>query len=85
MPVVVGGTMMYMHWLVEGTPDAPPGDANLSAVVEKELRDFKEAGDWESGLDLLVAINPERASQLNRNDWVRLSRYVGDYYIFICS
>ncbi len=77
--MVVGGTMMYMHWLVEGTPDAPPGDANLSAAVEKELRDFKEAGDWESGLDLLVAINPMRASQLNRNDWVRLNRYVGYY------
>lgn len=23
VPVVVGGTMMYIHWLVHGRPDAP--------------------------------------------------------------
>lgn len=23
VPVVVGGTMMYVQWLVHGTPDAP--------------------------------------------------------------
>ncbi len=81
VPVVVGGTMMYMYWLVEGTPDAPRGDASMSAAVEKELQDFKKAGDWASGLGILAAINPERASQLNKNDWVRLSRCVVDYNV----
>lgn len=23
VPVVVGGTMMYVQWLMQGTPDAP--------------------------------------------------------------
>ena len=37
-PVVVGGTGMYLRWLIEGKPDTPPSDPKASARARATLR-----------------------------------------------
>ena len=72
VPVLVGGTMMYHQWLVHGQPDAPRSDPALAAAIERELAPFKEAGDWDGALGLLVSAGyGERAAKLSKNDWYR--------------
>ena len=74
LPVVAGGTMMYLRWFVEGAPDAPRSDPVVCARVRAALEPLREAGDWEGGLARLAALHPARAARLNRNDWYRLQR-----------
>jgi tRNA dimethylallyltransferase len=75
VPVVVGGTMMYHQWLVHGQPDAPPSDPAVAAAIDAELAPFREKGDWEAALELLVSAGfSERAEKLSKNDWYRLAR-----------
>ncbi|KAG5178063.1 IPP transferase-domain-containing protein [Tribonema minus] len=74
VPLVVGGTMLYTQWLVQGQPDAPEGDAATQQIVRTILAPFEATGDWDGGLELLRAVNATRAAQLNKNDWVRLGR-----------
>ena len=73
-PVVVGGTMMYLSWLVHGPPDAPPSDPELKAAARAEVEPFQAAQDWDGAIALLEARDVARAAKLNRNDWYRLSR-----------
>lgn len=72
--ICVGGTSMYMHWLVAGTPTAPKADPALAAEVDRQLAPFREAADWDGALALLSALDPARAASLGRNDWYRLMR-----------
>ncbi|CAM9338371.1 unnamed protein product [Ectocarpus fasciculatus] len=74
VPVVVGGTMMYLHWLVHGKPDAPKKDPAVAQAVATELLPFQDRGDWDGALELLAAVNATRAASMERNDWYRLSR-----------
>ncbi|CAB1110948.1 unnamed protein product [Ectocarpus sp. CCAP 1310/34] len=74
VPVVVGGTMMYLHWLVHGKPDAPKKDPAVAQAVATELLPFHDRGDWDGALELLAAVNSTRAASMARNDWYRLSR-----------
>jgi len=37
-PVVVGGTGMYLRWLIEGKPDTPPSSPEASALARATLR-----------------------------------------------
>ncbi|KAJ1631838.1 IPP transferase-domain-containing protein [Pavlovales sp. CCMP2436] len=73
-PICVGGTSMYMHWLVAGTPTAPKADPELVAAAEARLAPLRSSGDWDTALALLAANDPERAAALSRNDWYRLTR-----------
>lgn len=74
VPVLVGGTSMYLRWLVRGRPEAPKADAEVTKRVRLQLAPFESSGDWDSGLAALAALDPARAAQLNRNDWYRLNR-----------
>lgn len=77
VPVVVGGTMMYIQWLVHGRPDAvKPTEAALSNAA-KDMSIFEKAGDWEGAKkhvasqgDVFVA----PVAKLFPNDWYRLRR-----------
>lgn len=73
-PVLVGGTSMYLRWLVHGRPTAPRADAAISAAVQAELQPFQAAGDWEAGFGRLRALDPFRAAEILPNDWYRLHR-----------
>jgi tRNA dimethylallyltransferase len=37
-PVIVGGTGMYLRWLIEGKPNTPPSDPTASATAKATLR-----------------------------------------------
>lgn len=72
VPIVVGGTMMYLRWFVHGPPATPPASGKTKIKV-LEMLDRVE-GDWDNALKLLEAVDAERAKQLSRNDWYRLRR-----------
>uniref|UniRef100_A0A7S0ZCJ1 tRNA dimethylallyltransferase n=1 Tax=Timspurckia oligopyrenoides TaxID=708627 RepID=A0A7S0ZCJ1_9RHOD len=74
LPIVVGGTMMYIAWLVHGKTTAPTSTADLRETVRLQLEPFMKENDWISALNLLKTLDPDRAAQINRNDWNRLSR-----------
>lgn len=71
-PLVVGGTMMYLRWLLHGKPATPAPSAASVRVVDEMLEAVK--GDWGGALELLAAKDPKRATQLSSNDWYRLRR-----------
>lgn len=72
LPVVVGGTMMYVRWFIHGRPATPrtPDEARLRVQVAVDECN----GDWNAALALLAARDPHRATALSRNDWYRLTR-----------
>lgn len=71
-PLVVGGTMMYLRWLVHGKPATPAPSERSVLAVDAILETVK--GDWDAALGLLNAKDPVRATQLTKNDWYRLRR-----------
>lgn len=73
-PVVVGGSTMWVQWLVQGIPDAPKPDAAIASQAEELLKDFRDAEQWEAGLAVLRQYDNDRAEKLSRNDWYRLQR-----------
>ena len=68
VPVVVGGTMMYVRWLIRGPPDAPKASAGAVEQADKLLRDCS----WENGLRILR--DHDVTTDFSENDWYRLSR-----------
>ena len=74
VPVLCGGTSMYLRWLVGGRPDAPKADPEVTERVRQRLAPLEASGDWTAGLEQLAALDPARAEKLSRNDWYRLQR-----------
>lgn len=76
LPVLVGGTSMYMRWLARGRPTAPKADPAIAESVRLQLAPLEAASDWDSGIAKLEELDPVRAAQLSRNDWYRLQRAI---------
>jgi len=74
VPVLVGGTSMYLRWLVSGRPEAPKADPEVAERVRLSLAPLEASGDWTAALARLAAVDPARAEQLSQNDWYRLAR-----------
>ena len=74
LPVLCGGTSMYLRWLTSGRPDAPKADPVVEEQVRLTLQPFEAANDWPGGLAKLEGLDPARASKLTKNDWYRLGR-----------
>jgi tRNA dimethylallyltransferase len=72
VPLVVGGTMMYLRWLVHGCPATPPGTPAAAARADALLA--AAGGDWDEAAAVLRARDPARADAVSRNDWYRLRR-----------
>jgi tRNA dimethylallyltransferase len=70
VPVVCGGTFLWVRALVHGLAPAPPADAELrarhAAIAEAEGRPALH--------ERLAAVDPESAARLAPNDFVRVSR-----------
>jgi tRNA dimethylallyltransferase len=70
VPVVCGGTFLWVRALLHGLAPAPPADAEVrarhAAIVEAEGRAALHAR--------LAAVDPESAARLAPNDFVRVSR-----------
>ena len=72
LPVVVGGTGLYVRALLRGLDPAPPADAALRAQLEETARTNGPAALHER----LKALDPERAARLHPNDRVRIIRAI---------
>eukprot|EP00250_Pteridium_aquilinum_P006907 c16736_g1_i1 orf=42-1370(+) len=72
VPILVGGTGMYLRWYLYGQPDAPKSTPEIRALVEQEIS--KAGGHWDKAVKLLVEAGDRDATKLLRNDWYRLGR-----------
>ncbi|KAF6003409.1 hypothetical protein F1559_004529 [Cyanidiococcus yangmingshanensis] len=72
VPIVVGGTMMYLRWYVLGKPATIAATPEVTQAVVKELKN--DGWNWDRSLARLAAVDPARAATLHRNDWYRLRR-----------
>lgn len=70
LPIVCGGTFLWVRALLHGLANAPPGDAAIRArhenITEKLGRGALHAE--------LARVDPEAAERLHPNDFVRVSR-----------
>lgn len=72
LPVVVGGTGLYVRALLRGLDPAPPANPALRAALEELARAKGPAALHER----LAALDPERAARLHPNDRVRIIRAI---------
>ena len=72
LPVVVGGTGLYVRSLLKGLEPAPPADPALRGELERYAR-AHGAGALHGRL---AALDPEAAQRLHPNDRVRIVRAI---------
>jgi len=72
IPLLVGGTMLYVKALREGLADLPQADAALRAAIDAEAA---ERG-WPALHEELARLDPETAARLKPNDAQRLQRAI---------
>lgn len=70
IPILVGGTGLYLDWMLNGRPGAPPTDPTALAAIEEEIG--KE--DWDTAYSRLQLVDPEYAKVILKNDYYRLKR-----------
>jgi tRNA dimethylallyltransferase len=70
LPVLVGGTMLYVKALLEGLDDLPQADAALRAQIEQQARDK----GWPALHAQLALIDPPTAARLPPTDAQRIGR-----------
>jgi len=46
VPVVAGGTGLYLRWYIYGKPDVPQSSMDTTSAVWSELVSFRESGQW---------------------------------------
>uniref|UniRef100_A0A804PTS1 tRNA dimethylallyltransferase n=1 Tax=Zea mays TaxID=4577 RepID=A0A804PTS1_MAIZE len=74
VPVIAGGTGLYLRWYIYGKPNVPQSSMESTLAVWSELADFRENGQWEEAVELVVQAGDPRARDLSVNNWNRLSR-----------
>ena len=77
--LVVGGTMMYLQWLVHGRPDAQKPTSEAIQKAASIIEPFQDASDWEGAIEFIEKqkqpdIIMKRIQQLCGQDWYRLRR-----------
>ncbi|MGR6871453.1 tRNA (adenosine(37)-N6)-dimethylallyltransferase MiaA [Pseudomonas sp. HK3] len=75
MPVLVGGTMLYFKFLLEGAADLPEADD----AVRKQIEDEAAEMGWPAIHEKLAQVDPESAARLNPNDPQRVQRALEVY------
>jgi len=70
VPIIVGGTMLYVKRFVEGIADLPPADPKLRQTLAAELQQHGAAALHTE----LTAIDPVAASNIHPNNHQRLLR-----------
>ena len=77
MPVVVGGTMMYLQWLVHGKPNAPKPSEQIIAKAMATIQSYQSENQWSEAKGFVSNFGEvfrQRVAQLGDNDWYRLRR-----------
>lgn len=75
-PIFVGGSTMWLRWLVDGIPEAPPASPESIERAAELIGAFEQSGDWDSAIRVLQSYSAELASKTERNNWHRLHRYL---------
>ena len=70
VPLLVGGTMLYVKALREGLAELPQADANLRAAIDAEAA----ARGWPALHGELAQLDPETAARLKPTDAQRIQR-----------
>lgn len=76
IPVVVGGSLMWVNWLVNGLPDAPLPSVQVVQRAQELLQEAETAQNWDKGMEVLREHDPAREKFPLVNDWYRLKRYL---------
>ncbi|KAK7244198.1 hypothetical protein RIF29_39016 [Crotalaria pallida] len=74
VPVVVGGTGLYLRWFIYGKPDVPKASPEITSEVYLELAELRRKEDWDAAVQLVVKAGDPKAQFLTVNDWYRLRR-----------
>ncbi|GAB2284420.1 tRNA dimethylallyltransferase 9 [Dionaea muscipula] len=74
VPIVVGGTGLYLRWFIYGKPDVPKSSPEITSEVYSQLEGYRRNGDWDAAVQLVVEAGDLRARSLKMNDWYRLQR-----------
>jgi tRNA dimethylallyltransferase len=74
VPVVAGGTGLYLRWYIYGKPEVPQSSMDTTLAAWSELADFRKTGQWEEAVELVVQAGDPKARGLSVNNWNRLSR-----------
>ena len=70
MPLIVGGTMLYLKALTEGMSDMPPTDPQVRADIQQRAA----AQGWPALHAQLQMLDPATAQRLTPNDGQRIGR-----------
>lgn len=74
VPIVVGGSGLYLRWYLYGKPDVPETSPEIVSDVNSELRTLQSNGDWDTAVQLLLKAGDSTACNVERNDWYRIRR-----------
>lgn len=75
IPLLVGGTMLYFHALINGIADLPKSDKKIRTGIEKEAEEI----GWKKMHLKLKNIDPTAAEKINYNDKQRIQRALEVY------
>jgi len=75
VPIVCGGTFLWVRALIFGLADAPPGDPKIRAAHERQVAE----GGRPSLHQKLSEVDAPSAARLHPNDFVRVSRALEVY------
>ena len=70
LPVLVGGTMLYVKALIEPLTELPESDATIRAAIDAQAAEI----GWPAMHAQLAQIDPETAARLEPNDAQRINR-----------
>lgn len=74
VPIVVGGTGLYLRWYIYGKPDVPRACANVTYDAYSEIEQFERNGQWGAAVEFVAEAGDPKVHFLPRNNWYRLRR-----------
>nr|QAU09260.1 isopentenyltransferase 9 [Streptocarpus rexii] len=74
VPIVSGGTGLYLRWFIYGKPNVPKASPEIASEVHSELSGLERDGDWDAAVQLVVKAGDPGVQSLAANDWYRLRR-----------
>ncbi|EPS66580.1 hypothetical protein M569_08195, partial [Genlisea aurea] len=74
IPIITGGTGLYLRWFIYGKPDVPKASSEVTIEAHSELRGLEKTGDWDAAVRMLVEAGDPGVQSLSENDWYRLRR-----------
>src|SRR5690606_37534612 len=75
LPLLVGGTLLYLRALRRGLAPLPEADPELRAEIDREA----EARGWPALHERLAAVDPQAAARIAPNDRQRIQRALEVY------